>query len=112
MAVSTTGNGPTMFDVWGWLMAFQDNHGVVTSAVMEPLPGEQGRYLLRLIAQKLPVGPIQRLRSATGIPNVVIWECQWSTRSDLDLSSTLFRGCFELEIEVVCMLEQLGLPVD
>lgn len=110
MAVSTKRAGPTMFDVHGMLKSLSQRFLVQCSLVMEPRADPPGSYNLMLIAERIPRTPTECLNAATGIPNAVTWGCRWSDTSNHTMPSMFYRGCWEIELELLELVEQLGLP--
>jgi hypothetical protein len=99
-----------MFDVSEMLSGLSKRYLIATSLVMEPLEKEPGCWSIRILAQRIPRSPTEALNAATGRPNVVTWETTWRETSAYDLPSSIYRGCWELEIAILDMLEQLALP--
>lgn len=110
MAISTRGNGPSMFDVSTMMQHLTRTYLVSFSVVMEPRAQLQDGWNLRIVAQRIPRTPTEHLNVATGIPNAVTWESRWADKGLYDMPSTLYRALWELEIALIEMCEQLALP--
>lgn len=108
---TTSTTGPDFTDLSQTANYIRTNYRHHTVVVMEPLANRTDQWSVRIIATYEPTNPAQALAAALKRPPGYTWSCQWGPASNHDLSSTLFRGYFELEIALSELIEQLELPV-
>ena len=106
-----TTTGPDYVDLAQTVDYIRTNYAHACLVVMEPHKSRTDLWTVRIIATYEPRNPSMALAAAMKRPPGVTWECQWSGTHNLELSSTLFRGLFEVEIALTDLIEQLELPV-
>lgn len=102
--------GPSFYDLHGALTHLEKSYPVLCTVEMAPRFSKQGGFRVRVVVDLVPRSAAENMVKATQRPGAIVWEAEWSPESLLDLPSLLFRGCFEVEAEIIALMEQLGLP--
>lgn len=104
--------GPSFYDIHTAMMYLEGKYPVATSLSLQPLAGRAGEFQLELRVQFVGREETARLAIALGKPSHVVWSATFREGQKPELPSLVFRGLFEVELEVIGALEQLGLPVE
>lgn len=102
--------GPSFYDIHTGLMYLEGNYPVATTISLSPVAGHAGAFHVELIVRFVGREETARLAIALGKPSHIVWSATFKEGKTPPLDSLLFRGLFEIEIEVIGAMEQLGLP--
>jgi len=93
-------------------MYLEGAYPVHTSIELRPVAGRSGTFMLNIVARFVGREPTARLAIALSKPSHVFWNARFSPEHHDKLSSLVFRGAFEIELELIAAMEQMGLPLD
>lgn len=102
--------GPSFYDLHGALKHLESSYPVLCTVEMSPFSRANAGWRVRVVVELVPRSEAAHLVKAIQRPGAIVWESEWHPEALLDLPGLLFRGVFEVEIQVMEMMEQLGLP--